>query len=276
MELYRMTNMPKINDYICTMRIIFCIYFLSFSSHIYSDTLQLKAATLEYPPYQYTLNGKPTGFSIDIINEASSRLNDTKIEFSFYPWKRAVFLTKNGDSDLLFNAGKSEDRKIWGKYTQTVLIHQDYVLFKKRGTHIELKSDYSNANLYSIAVRSGYLYGTRRFRDALDNNRFLGVEYSESTIQSVNMLLGGRVDIFVGDHLPVMHYLKSNGLINDIEIIKDATQIESNLIVLKWPTYLLFNKQNVTDSFIEQFDKTLAEMKQDGTYKKLYDKYQNE
>jgi polar amino acid transport system substrate-binding protein len=242
---------------------------------VHADALKLRAATLEYPPYQFIVDGKATGFSIDIINEISARLVDTHIEFNFYPWKRAVFSAQSGRSDLLFNAGKNKARQEWGKYTQSVLIEQEYVLFKRRDSNIEIMPDFSGASSYSIAVRAGYLYGSGKFRDALDNNSFLGIEYSESTAQSINMLLGQRVDVFVGDYLPVMHYIKANNLIEKIEIINDPTQVATYLTVLEWPTYLLFNRQNISDSLVSRFDDTLMEMKRDGTYQKLYLKYRD-
>ncbi|GLO63661.1 hypothetical protein MACH09_41690 [Vibrio sp. MACH09] len=234
----------------------------------------IRASTLEYAPYVYTVDGEAKGIAIDIIKEAFRRSsNATEVEFKFYPWKRALHSVKCGKRDLLFNAAKSKAREEWGTYTKTELISQRYVLFKKKDSDVSVNPDFSNTVTYSIGVRAGYFYGTGTFSDALESNKFFGIEYTNSTKQSVDMLLGGRIDMFVGDYLPVMRYLKENDLINLIDIVQSPTQIDQDMIILTMPNYLLFNKKNITREFVESIDKIMLEMKRDETYRKIYLSY---
>lgn len=243
------------------------------TSNSFAENKILVAATLEYPPYEYTENGVARGIAIDIIKEAALRTKTYDIEFDFLPWKRAVYTVKSGHNDVLFNAGKNEERQQWGKYVENVLILQEYVLFKKRSSSINVNSNFDNVKNHSIAVRLGYLYGSGNFRNAIDQNKFSGVTFSKSTQQSVDMLLSDRIDLFVGDYLPVMHYIKKNGLEDRIDIVKNSIDKTNDLIVLTWPTYIVFNKESVTDRYVDDFNNAMTEMKLDGFIDNVFKRY---
>ena len=234
-----------------------------------------EASTLHYPPYEYMEEGEAKGIVIDIISEAIRRSRAEGINYTFYPWRRAVNSIEFGDSDLLFNAGKNEARQEWGYYVDSPLVTQHYVLFKRRSTDLVINGNFDNVNNVPIAIRTGYLYGSGVFRDALDQGRFSYIVQSETTMQSIDLLLNNRVDIFVGDYLPVMHYIKENGLEDQIDIVKKSDTGEKN-VVLEWPTYIIFSKKKVSKEYVDQIDMILDEMKLDGSYMQYFHKYQVE
>ncbi|MCG7498816.1 transporter substrate-binding domain-containing protein [Vibrio sp. Of7-15] len=242
-------------------------------SHAFDKNTPLIAATLEYPPYEYSENGKAKGIAVEIIREVARRTGVKHVQFNFYPWKRAVYSAKVGDSHLLFNAGKNEERQLWGRYSDSVLILQKYVLFKRATSTIEVDNTFDNVSDVAIAIRMGYLYGTGPFRQAVDSEKFASVTLSKSTQQSVNMLLGDRIDLFIGDYLPVMHYIKKHHLENQIDVIKRKEAPTQNLIVLTWPTYLLFSKKNVDVHFVSEVKETLDQMKDDGFVDEVFQRY---
>jgi len=238
--------------------------------HIQAEDKSYKASTLAYQPYQYIVDGQPAGIAVDIINEAFSRAGAGVVEYSFFPWKRAVFLTETGQSDLLFNAGKNSERQQWGRYVNSVLIQQSYRLFKLASKDLKIEHDFRNVSDTSIAVRAGYLYGSGAFRNALDQGAFNDVLLSDSTQQSVNQLLHGRVDMFVGDYVPVSYYLRQLGLNH----LVDTVEIEGEpLEVLSWPTYILLSRQNTDEELEARLFQVMEEMKQDGTYQLIVNRY---
>ena len=235
-----------------------------------SDELIFDASTLIYPPYQYLENEKPKGIAVDIIQEAMSRAGPYSVKFNFYPWKRAVYLTEHGQSDLLFNAGKNRARQQWGRYVESVLIQQRYVLFKRKQHIFSISPDYEGSQDKVISVRRGYLYGDGLFRQALDNDRFSAVSYSDSTKQSVEQLLNHRIDLFVGDQLPVQFYIKEQGLEDQIDIVQHEGE---KLEVLYWPTYILFSKERSTPELIDKVNKAMESMKLDGSFDGIIKRY---
>ncbi|WP_375753603.1 substrate-binding periplasmic protein [Vibrio sp. HN007] len=232
----------------------------------------LNAVTLDYPPYEFLHNGEPRGIAIDLINEATRRAH-LNVEFEFLPWSRAVFKAEAGRADILFNAGVNDARKVWGRYGECVLILQSYYLFKRREEAFTVNSDFSNVKSKSIGIRLGYLYGSGSFRQAIDHNKFARVEYTKSTKQSVDMLLGKRMDMFVGDYMPVMSYIKRHGFEDQIDIVKLSSKPGENFQVLTWPTYLLFNKETVPLEYVKKLDRAMAEMKEDGYFEAVYSHY---
>ncbi|WP_419904219.1 substrate-binding periplasmic protein [Kiloniella sp.] len=233
----------------------------------------LKATTLHYPPYEFEFNGIPAGIAVDILQEATRRVGLSGVDITFFPWKRAVFATETGKMDVLFNAGVNEARKKWGLYSKHTLIMQEYFLFTRRGENIATTMNFDNVADKNIAVRRGYLYGSGPFKRAITtDNAFQRVALSESTENSVRLLLGNRIDMFVGDYLPVMHYIINNDLTNKIELVK-VSGSDEKLKVLVWPTYFLFSKLSVDKEFVTRFDSILKQMIEDGTYKKIHDKY---
>ncbi len=257
----------------------FWLFILSCSwaatSFSFDKNRPLQAATLIYPPYQYLENGEPKGIAVEIIREAVKRTGVKQVNFKFYPWNRAVYSTQFGQSDILFNAGKNEARQLWGQYIDSTLILQKYLLFKRRDVAIQVNPNFSNVNNRSIAIRLGYLYGTGPFRQALDGNKFSEVVHSNSTQHSVDLLLGGRVDFFVGDRLPVMHYLKEHKLHDKIDVIKETDNPAHNMQVLEWPTYILFSKKTIASEYVNEVNAAMESMRKDGFIQDVIKKYGN-
>lgn len=233
---------------------------------------RFQASTLHYPPYEYKEDGTAKGIAIELIKLAIQKSGTQAIEFNFYPWRRAVNTVQHGDSDMLFNAGKNNARQEWGHYVESPLIMQNYVLFKRKASSIQINANFDNAEKFPIAVRTGYLYGTGLFRDALDRGQFSYIVQSETTMQSIDLLLNKRVDVFVGDYLPVMHYLSKHGLEDQIDIVKEHGSYR-NMSVLLWPTYMVFSKKRVDLAYVNKITQALEEMKADGSYYEVFKQY---
>ena len=233
----------------------------------------LKAATLDYPPYQYLENGEPKGIAVEIIQEALRRTGVSQVVFEFYPWNRSVYLVRSGNSDLLFNAGKNAARQQWGDYVESTLILQKYVLFKRKELTIQVNAQFDNVFNNNIAIRLGYLYGSGVFRQALEGGKFGEIFYSNSTKQSIDLLLGKRIDFFVGDYLPIMHFINKNNLMDRVDVVKESQDHSKNMEVLIWPTYILFSKKNIKNEYVNEVNSALQKMKADGYVERVLDKY---
>ena len=233
----------------------------------------LKAATLDYPPYEYLENGEPKGIAVEIIQEALRRTGVSQVVFEFYPWNRSVHLVRSGNSDLLFNAGKNAARQQWGDYVESTLILQKYVLFKRKELTIQVNAQFDNVFNNTIAIRLGYLYGSGVFKQALEGGKFGEIFYSNSTKQSIDLLLGKRIDFFVGDYLPIMHFINKNNLMDRVDVVKESQDHSKNMEVLIWPTYILFSKKNIKHEYVNEVNSALQKMKADGYVERVLDRY---
>lgn len=263
----------KIESYLKLFAFILYSTTVVYSSVVSGSEITLRAVTLDYAPYEYSDDGEAKGIAVDIIKEATNRIDGVEVRFEFLPWSRAVYKLKEGEADVLFNAGVNDERKQWGNYGKNILIDQTYYLFKRKSSRFLIDPELSGTKQISIGIRLGYLYGSGLFRQAIDEGRFLRVELTKSTKMSIDMLLGGRIDTFVGDYLPTMDFIKKNGLESLIDIVKNSEQPQQNLTVLTWPTYLLFNKKSVPLDIIDKIDAAMEQMRIDGTIDLIYARY---
>ena len=104
---------------------------LTFGTQANAVSLEAETFTLvcdEWPPFQYVGdNGKPTGYSVEILQAILKELN-IKDEIEFYPWKRAFMLAETGKMDGSIIWGLRSDRAEKFYYSDSVLSAK-YVFF---------------------------------------------------------------------------------------------------------------------------------------------------
>ncbi len=256
-------------------KVLFLTFLLSgMSTQAFADHLEsnLRAVTLQYPPYEYLKEGEAKGLAVEVLQEAVKRTNEKGVDIHFFPWKRSVREIEFGEAQVLFNAGKNEARQKWGRYSKHVLILQKYYLFQRADDPFESNPELDNLSDRRIAIRRGYLYGTGALKRAIVAQEFQEIYETDSSSSSIKLLLSDRVNMFVGDLLPVMHYIKENGLQDKIKLVRNMDNDE-NLVVLTWPTYFLFSKRNISEEYVRHFDRVFQDMINDGTYDAIVNRY---
>ncbi|WP_292957310.1 MULTISPECIES: transporter substrate-binding domain-containing protein [unclassified Neptuniibacter] len=79
-----------------------------------------------------------------------------------------------------------------------------------------------------------------------------------------------RIDMFIGDQLPVLYYIKEQGLEDQIDmVLYDSAKLE----VLYWTTYILFSKKRVSPQLVSKVNQAMEAMKLDGTYDQIIRRY---
>lgn len=229
-------------------------------------------ATTHYPPYNYQANGQLVGLTIDIWNEVIQRLGTQQDSVKLYPWKRALHNTKAGSTDVLFNAGVSEDRKKWGRYSKHVKITQKYMLFSRKGEAYASDHSFQSLKNASIAIRRGFLYGFGSFKRSLTTPVFKEIFQTDSTAQSLRLLLNERVDLFVADYYSAMHVIKEQKLEDKVQLVTEIGT-DKSLVALELPLHFLFSKKSVSKDQADKFDQALLSLLTDGTYAQILKKY---
>ncbi|MCP3927200.1 MAG: amino acid ABC transporter substrate-binding protein [Desulfobacterales bacterium] len=101
-----------------TIRILvfICLVMCVSISQCFADSL--KVATLDYPPFQYKVNGKAKGIAADIVKEVFNRMNQP-IEIRFYPFPRAIKYIEEGFSDVIFTFYSNIENhalRVWSEF----------------------------------------------------------------------------------------------------------------------------------------------------------------
>jgi polar amino acid transport system substrate-binding protein len=86
---------------------ILCLVTLFFSIEVFAQTLTV--VFKEWPPYQFTFNGKVVGTDTEILEEVGLKLGIT-FQFKSMPWARALKEVQDGAVDAIFSLGKTKER----------------------------------------------------------------------------------------------------------------------------------------------------------------------
>ncbi|MFE8070383.1 transporter substrate-binding domain-containing protein [Marinobacteraceae bacterium S3BR75-40.1] len=228
----------------------------------------LRFRTLENPPLEYHQKGLVVGLAADLIREAVKRTGHTA-QIKIRPWKRVLLEVSQGMADAAFNAGRSAEREEWGLFSEEMLVEERYVLFSKQ--HLNLPADLSGIENLVLGKQLGYFYG-ERFMQVLAESRFKNVQTKLTITQCLELLMAERTDVFVGDWMPTLYYLRKMEASDHVFPVRQRGSDEP-LVVSVSPTFVVFSRKTVTPEYVREFDRALRAMKADGTYAAIVRSY---
>ena len=225
----------------------------------------ITAVTEEMPPFNYTEDGRITGFSTEIVKEVFRRA-DIQAEFRVYPWKRAYEIALKQPNTLIYSIGRNPDRENRFKWVGVIAPVNIYFckLADRDDIVIETVAD---AGKYRIgAVRDDYTtqyLESQGLSDALD--------ISNSYLLNVRKLLGGRVDLICVDELTLASHIRAEaaaGRKASMDGVEKALLLED----ISTGMYMAFSL-GTPDATVERCRTVLAEMKADGTYDRIMGRF---
>ena len=250
------------------MKKIIYIILLSLISSLYAKNLFL--VTLESPPAEYLQNNKATGLNVDIVTEALKRLGHT-VKIGFYPWKRALRMIELGQADGIIDAAYTSERAKYTYYPKEEIYIEEWYGYKRKGSLLTLNEDFSNAKDIKLGVSRAVVFGGK-IQKAIDNGQFKYVDEGHNDISNIKKLLAKRFDMFLGVKLTIILRAKETGDLDKIEIVK-KTGTDEDYLLSTSKTYLGFSKKRVTTDLVDDFSKSIAQMKKDGTIDLIRSKY---
>ncbi|QSX32361.1 transporter substrate-binding domain-containing protein [Shewanella avicenniae] len=205
------------------------------------------------------------GLTIDIVNEIFSRM-DQPVQYRFFPWARSLYLVEHQQVDGLFTIKKTDEREQTMLFPKHPLVTQDYVFFVLKGSKVEFDGDYASLANASIGVVNRTSYGNR-FDTAVKENTFKRLDVATSFELTFKKLLAGRMDTVICSRLVGIDILKQ---LNGLERVTISGPPSETAV-----SYLVFSKKPENIPLVEQFDKIVAEMEQDGTMAIILKKYEH-
>ena len=214
------------------------------------------ASDIAYPPFEFEKNGKPVGFDIDLMREIGKRAGFTP-EF-----KNVTFDGINpGLGNNLYDAGASS-----------------FTITKAREKQIDFSDPYFNAD-QSLMVQSGSpiksiddigdgtvgvqlgTTGELKAKEFEQQGKITGEVRTFDTItEAFSALENGQIDAVINDFPVSAYFAKTGG--GSLEVVQTI------------PTGEQYGIAFPTDSdLVEPVNKALGEIKKDGTYAKIYEKW---
>lgn len=241
---------------------LFCQYETGYSQE------KLIAVTLEYPPYNYTENGKLIGSSPELLKQMFNDLG-YELEMKSLPWLRSQKMIEQGKAHVIFTYSRNAARQAVAWYSNPVSTFRTIFVKLKSSKAPSHWDSLQELGDYSVGSVGGYNYPPA-FREAVTNNFFRSHEviFSKNAMkQNIKKLLGRRIDYLL---CPV-------NCIAEIEKIPEKDQIEEiDLTIGAERTFHIgFAKKGwpqskvVRDRFNDLFEEYLA----NGSVARIYQKY---
>lgn len=233
------------------------IFIISIIWTLHGEKLTVVSDTW-YPYFDTEL--KNNGLASEILTAALDG-RGYELEFKEIPWTRAEEGVKTGLYDVLLNVWKTDERLTYFLYSDAYITNR-LVFLKKKSDTFEFENIHSLRGK-KIGTRRGYYYG----EEFMNSDTFLLIPANDS-LQNIQKLDVGRIDIFVEDEAVIKYILK-----------KEFPQGKASLafskkIFMEKELYLTVNLKNKkANTFIKDFNQGLKEIKENGKYQKILLKY---
>lgn len=208
-----------------------------------------------YPPYEFTDdNGQFRGFNNDCMT-AISLEEGMQIQFIPMEWDEALEALKNEEVDAIQGMSVTQQRKRYYDFTEPLIINEQAIFVQMDTQYISTLSDLRNR---IIAYQRGDVTG--ELLSEMPKLRLVGVSQQ---LDGMKLLVEGEVDAFIGNKLTGLFNIQRNEWTNDVKVVGVGLAKQNYAIAVK--------KGNA--DLLEQFDRGLRTIKQNGTYDKIYQKW---
>lgn len=208
----------------------------------------------EFPPFEYLENGKITGFDIELMNEIGKVLNaDIKIQDMTFDGLLPALQLKKVDV-VIAGMTATEERMKTVAFTQPYYTASQVIIVKEGDNSIKSFEDLKGKR---VGVMLGFTGDT-----VVSEIEGVKIERFNAAYAGIMALKADKADAVVLDSEPAKNYVKQNPGLKLAEA--DAAKEEYAIAIRKNDKALL-----------EKIEKALTEIKANGTYDKLIEKYFN-
>jgi PAS domain S-box-containing protein len=185
-----------------------------------------------WPPFNFNIDGIPTGFSIDYMNLLATRTG-LQLEFISGPsWDEFLNMARSGDLDVMLNIHKTTGREEYLNFTTPYSVAPVAVVTGDPDFRIQSMED---LNEKTVAVAGGF-FAEEYIREYHPQ---INIITELDTIGSLYAVLEGRADAMV-DELPTINYLLKSGNLAGLSIAyvsRNPALVSTNAIGIRkdWP-----------------------------------------
>ncbi len=224
---------------------------------------EIVLAATETPFRQYSENGQPAGYVVDVLQEAFSRTGHP-VKIRFMPWARCLAEAKAGTIDGVFGANRTPDRETDLLFSPEPLMDETQSAF----TRAEDQAQYSPTIAGLADVRIGIINGSSigaEFDRAIAEKKLHHIEVASNFDSLLHMLAGRHVDVIIADSLSIRGMAKRDGTLRRLKELPTP--------LLKGPIFVAFSRAHDLKDISRDFSISLREMKKDGRYDAIFSKY---
>jgi polar amino acid transport system substrate-binding protein len=235
---------------------ILMFFLLAAAGSLTSQTLpDYTVLTEDSPPGEYLdKNDRVTGPTAEMVRELMKRLGIKK-EIQLLPWIRAYKMAQLGPRTAVFETTRSEERENQFKWVGPIKRIR-WTFFGRKNSKITANSLEDLKKLRLIGVYLGDAKG-----DYLKSKGFTNLFQPPTAVQCVKMLMSDRLDLVFFSDLGTPEVIRDAGYQPDdlVEVFISETRYG----------YIALSKDS-PDEEVRLWQKTLDDMKKDGTFARYY------
>lgn len=241
------------------LRLLIGTVFL-FANIAYSQNGNFKITTENYPPFNYSLDGKLTGCSVDIMREILKRIGN-KSSIKLTDWDTAYNTALHDHNGVCFSVSRTKDREPLFNWVGPLWINR-WAFFASKKNEIKIKS-LDDARTLRVGTYFNDVCETFLYDHGFDK-----IDCVNEDRLNAKRLVDGDIDLWIVAD------------VNSAGIMARQVGIDPNLIVPVYtiqevPLYIALNRK-IKGATVQKFQDALDGMKKDGTYKKIISKYFDE
>lgn len=202
-------------------------------------------------------NGEIVGFDIDLATEAAKRM-DLKLDIKPIDWNSKVLVLNKGDIDVIWNGfTASDERRKQVDFTEPYLQNKQIVVVSG-DSDIKSNEDLKDKilGLQTGSTSQDALEKNKEVEDSLKEVR----KYSDNVKALLDLKIG-RVDAVLVDEVVGRYYVAKKP--GDYKILEEHFGQEEYAVGVR----------KGEDEFLEKLNKTLKEIKEDGTESEISKKW---
>ena len=225
-----------------------------------SQAREVHLTTLVWEPY-YGPELRNDGFCGAITKAAFERAGHS-VKITYVPWARALRDAAAGRYDGIMGGYHTEERAKNFHYTEPFAKAQG-ALIAPDGFELDSYDSMQDLKGYKIAIANDFAYS-----DEFDNAEFLDKMVVNRTQQMIHMLFKERVDMAALSVAVFRHQAKELGYDNTAQMkMLEPLLFENELFVMMSKTI------DDGEKLRDDFNKGLAAIKEDGTYRDILERY---
>jgi len=245
--------------------LLFTIFLAIYSITVNAQTLTV--VTEEWEPYNFTVDGKPSGLAVEMV-ELLLKEAGIKSEIKFFPWNRAYNMAISDPNVMIFSMGRNAEREGMFKWVFKVAPREMY--FYKLKARKDIKgTSINDLKKYMIGASSSNDAGTK---DLINSGFEIGkniesIEGTDPDISNLRKLISGRVDIAFFNPLNLKNLAQKNNV--DISLIEPFLLMSGADHPGYWVAFS--NKTDMT--LFTKIKNASDKLEKSGKYKEILDKY---
>lgn len=221
-----------------------------------------------WEPYQYVSVGNTvSGLDVELVQAVAEGMQ-CKLDVVQGSWLELLTLLKGGEVDFVLGASKTPDREEFAYFSEPYR-EERFQLYVRQGQADLPFTDIKGfiAAGHKVGIVNEYFYGDEvaaLYADEAHKDKFVGAIISELNMAR---LLDEEIDGLLEDSFVGASILRRKGL--DKYIQPHSISLGASDV------YVMFSKSSVTEQQVQQFNRALQQLRDNGNYNRIVDKYRN-